>query len=405
MGGVEVEVVGFVCGVFVVSVVVVGFGFGLANAVAGVSASRLRFGLNLLLRIRRSAVIFCARVVGGGSDGGSVVSGDDGGVGVLGGEGEGGIAGAAHKVLVGVGVRVGVLGGVGEGGIAGSAHSDVGVFSGVGEGGIAGSAHSDLLGVVDACRWSSIASMASAKNLLSPPGSVSSLAVLRLSRPLKMASGSCCCGLKSASELLPSTSLSAVRSPLSSLNRASAASALPWCTSQWRLAAACRSLSLSAVFFFVFLLDSARFGLYPGSKNVGGVVVVVTVVVEVGGVVVVVPAAAGFGLKAAAFAFHFIFTFGGLAGGLVLVPLLLFPFLPLGEIEFAMLSQWAPLSAVACLIRSAIVWCSGASMRRSPLLPISSWTATAWCTKRSSGSRNINPSHRMRRCLTFATRS
>ena len=247
MGG--VEVVGFVCGVFVVTVVVVGF--GLANAVAGVSVLRLRFGLNLLLHIRRSVVIFCARVVGGGSDGGSVVSGDGGGVGVLGGEGEGGIAGAAHKVLVGVGVRVGVLGGVGEGGIAGSAHSDVGVFSGVGEGGIAGSAHSDvgvlsgvgeggiagsahsdLLGVVDACRWSSIASMASAKNLLSPPGSVSSLTVLRLSRPLKMASGSCCCGLKSASELLPSTSLSAVRSPLSSLNRASAASALPWCTSQ-----------------------------------------------------------------------------------------------------------------------------------------------------------------------------
>ena len=202
MGG--VEVVGFVCGVFVVTVVV--DGFGLANAVAGVSALRLRFGLNLLLRIRRSAVIFCARVVGGGIGGGSVVSGDGDRVGVLGGEGEGGIAGAAHKVLVGVGVRVGVLGGVGEGGIAGSAHSDVGVFSGVGEGGIAGSAHSDLLGVVGACRWSSIASMASAKNLLSPPVSLSSLYVLRLSRPLKMASGSCCCGLKSASELLPSAS-------------------------------------------------------------------------------------------------------------------------------------------------------------------------------------------------------
>ena len=107
---------------------------------------------------------------------------------------------------------------------------------------------------------------------------------------------------------------------------------------------------------------------------VGGAVVGVVV-----GVVVVALAAALalVGVNVAAFAFHFIFTFGGLLGRLVLLPLDRFLFLSLGERESDILSQCAPLSADAAAVKSVIVSCVGASMRRSPLLPKASWTATA----------------------------
>ena len=61
MGG--VEVVGFVCGVFVVNVVVVGFGLAIAVAVVGVvaAASTRHFDLNLSLRNSLSACSFCSR--------------------------------------------------------------------------------------------------------------------------------------------------------------------------------------------------------------------------------------------------------------------------------------------------------------------------------------------------------
>ena len=62
MGG--VEVVGFVCGgVFVVSVVVVGFGLAIAVPVVGVvvAVSARRFDLNLSLRNSLSACSFCSR--------------------------------------------------------------------------------------------------------------------------------------------------------------------------------------------------------------------------------------------------------------------------------------------------------------------------------------------------------
>ena len=105
--------------------------------------------------------------------------------------------------------------------------------------------------------------------------------------------------------------------------------------------------------------------------------VAVVVVDGVVGVVVVVALAAALaaaalvlgGVKVDAFTFHFIFTIGGLVGGSALVPLARFLFLSLGERASAILSQCAPLSADAAAIRSAIVSCGGASMRRSPLLP------------------------------------
>ena len=451
MGG--VEVVGFVCGgVFVVRVVVVGFVLAIAVAVVGgvivVVLFRRLFGLNLLRRCSRSANSFCSRVWGVAV----VLSGTYGG-GVVDGDGVGGIAGHAHSDLVGVGVGVligdgvggtagsaqrvdvGVLSGVGDGGTAGSAHKlDVGVLSGVGEGGTAGSAHrvasrldvSSGGGVAarhvvcalaggGVCSFPSSASIASSKNLSSPLGC---FVALQWPKPPKRTSG-LCCGMKSASELHSSAALSVVElSSLSSLKSDFAAIARPWCFSQCSLAIVCLSLSLSGgVFGFFFGFTFARFGLYPGWKNVGVLVLAVVVVgtVEVVGVVVVVDTAlaaalASAGRNVAAFAFHFIVTFGGLAGGLlllVLVPLVRFLFLPFGEREreFAIVSQRAPFSVVAAAIRSSIVWCGGASMRRSPFFSSSSWTATAWWISRSCDCLSMIPSHRMRLCLIFETRS
>ena len=146
--------------------------------------------------------------------------------------------------------------------------------------------------------------------------------------------------MKSASELHSSAALSVVElSSLSSLKSDFAAIARPWCFSQCSLAIVCLSLSLSGgVFGFFFGFTFARFGLYPGWKNVGVLVLAVVVVgaVEVVGVVVVADTAlaavlASAGRNVVAFAFHFIVTFGGLAGGLlllVLVPLVRFLFLP-----------------------------------------------------------------------------
>ena len=265
-------------------------GVGVVVGVVVVVVTLLRrFGLNLLRRSSRSACIFWSCVRGGA---GTLIDGGVGGVagfvvvipshsivvGVLSGVGEGGMHGSAHSDPL-ADIVVGVLSGVGKGGMHGSAHRDLagsgvvgriaayghGVFSGDGEGGGAGSAHSDdwllsgggddgvastvrgdvkvggvcvvvseVVGeaVAGACRCASSACIASAKNLLRPSVSLVSLSALRLSRPLYTASGSCCCGMKSASELCPSSSLSTIKLPLSSLNRASAASALPWCTSQ-----------------------------------------------------------------------------------------------------------------------------------------------------------------------------
>ena len=124
---------------------------------------------------------------------------------------------------------------------------------------------------------------------------------------------------------------------------------------------------------FVFFRGLVRFGLYPGSKNVGGVVEVVTVVVEVGGVVVVVEVGgvvvvvtavalaaalasctfATVGLNGFAFAFHLIFTFGGLVLAAGLLPFLRFLFLPLSASRSAISSHCLPFSADAASTKSS----------------------------------------------------
>ena len=280
MGG--IEVVRCVCGVFVVSVDVDGFVLAVAIGGVGVFAVAFsrHFDLNLSLRSSLSAVSFCwcdwigvgeladgvvfVVVVEVGGIGHGVVFEVD--VGVLTGDGVGGMAGSAHSVVFGV--VAGVLAGDGVGGIAGSAHSvalevDVGVLAGDGVGGIAGSAHSVVFEVVvgvstsdgvdgiaeaDRCvtpsvevgvlagggvagvgggvlSWPSRASIASAKNLSSPPLFAASLLGLRWLRPPKRMSV-LWFGMKSA---LESTS-SRLLSPLSlslSLKRVAAVIARP----------------------------------------------------------------------------------------------------------------------------------------------------------------------------------
>ena len=99
--------------------------------------------------------------------------------------------------------------------------------------------------------------------------------------------------MKSAFEFCSLSSLSMVELVSSpSLNSVSAVIALPWCFSQCCLAAVCLSLSVNGGgLFFFFAFGFARFGWYPGWKNVGGVglslaIVVVVVVVGVVGVMV-----------------------------------------------------------------------------------------------------------------------
>ena len=183
---------------------------------------------------------------------------------------------------------------------------------------------------------SSSASIASAKNLSSPPSSVVFLLWLcRPSPPKRMSV--LWFGIKSAFELSRLSSVVRLSSLSLSLKRASAVIVCPWCFSQCLLAVSCLSLLVigDGFFFFFFFFLVFIVWLYPGWKKVGGVavVVVLVVVVDEGVSVVVVTALAAalvssVGLNTCAFAFHFIFTFGGLAGGLVLVPLFLFHFLP-----------------------------------------------------------------------------
>ena len=116
---------------------------------------------------------------------------------------------------------------------------------------------------------------------------------------------------------------------------------------------------------------------------------VASLVVVVGGVAVIdvtalaAAHASSVGLNTFAFAFHFIFTFGGLVMVAVVavpLPLARFLFLPFSgkDKESANFSQCLPCSIDAASTRSSIVACGGASIRRSPLLSMSSCTATAW---------------------------